>query len=102
MKSFLGYICIQRVDKNSPAWGTIALTSPVEKDAKITYRTSSSENSWGNSLLDFWDDFSSEGMLTEKKESIDDDPMASLAVLKTLNAREKKTFTFFLTWHFPQ
>ena len=40
-------------------------------------------------------------MLTEKKESIDDDLMASLAVLKTLNAREKKTFTFFLTWHFP-
>ena len=95
------YMYSEGVDKNSPAWGTIALASPVEKDAKITYRTSSSENSWGNSLLDFWDDFSSEGMLTEKKESIDDDPMASLAVLKTLNAREKKTFTFFLTWHFP-
>ena len=89
------------VDKDSPAWGTMSLTTPVEENGKITFRTSSAQNAWGNSLLDFWDDFSSDGLLTEKKEQIDDDPMASLAVLKTLDAGEKKTFTFFLTWHFP-
>ena len=27
--------------------------------------------------------------------------MASLAILKTLKPGETKTFTFYLTWHYP-
>ena len=95
------YMYSEGVNKNDPAWGTMALSIPEEEDGKVTYRTSSAQNSWSNSLLDFWDDFSSDGLLTEKDQLIDEDPMASLAVLKTLKAGEKKTFTFYLTWHYP-
>lgn len=95
------YMYSKGVDKETPAWGTMALTTPVERNTQISYRTSSANNAWGNALLHFWDDFSANGNLTKNKSLIDNDPMASLAVFKTLNAGEKKTFTFYLTWHFP-
>ena len=95
------YMHSEGVDKENPAWGTMALSTPIEKNGKISYRTSSAQNSWGNALLDFWDDFSKDGLLTEKEKLIDDDPMASLAVFNTIQAGEKKTFTFYLTWHYP-
>ncbi len=87
------------IDKNDPAWGTLALTTPNKKG--VTYRTSSISNAWGNSVLDFWDDFSDDGKLIEKDELIDDDPMASLVVQQTIPANSKKVFEFYLTWHFP-
>lgn len=95
------YMYSDQVSKDHPAWGTMALTTPTEEDGIVTYRTSSSSKSWGHAILDFWDDFSEDGLLTEKKEQIDQDPMASLALYKTLKAGEKKVFTFYLTWHFP-
>ncbi|WP_211290328.1 GH116 family glycosyl-hydrolase [Polaribacter gangjinensis] len=95
------YMYSDEVNKTSPAWGTMALTTPNEKNTKISYRTSSAQNEWGNGLLDFWDDFSKDGELTEKEKLIDDDPMASLSVSKVLKPGEKKTFTFYFTWHYP-
>ena len=95
------YMYSSQVPKDHPAWGTMALSTPVSSDGKVTYRTSSSDNAWGNALLDFWDDFSEDGFLTEKMELVDDDPMASLALQKTLLPGEKKVFTFYITWHFP-
>lgn len=87
------------VDKKDPAWGTMALTTDTR--GIVTYRTSSVQNAWGNAVLDFWDDFSDDGKLIEKKEAADDDPMASLAVQQEIPAHGKKVFQFFLTWHFP-
>lgn len=95
------YMYSDQVSKDHPAWGTLALTTPIEEDGKMTYRTSSANNAWGNSILDFWEDFNKDGLLKEKEQQVDTDPMASLAVLKTLKAGEKKVFTFYLTWHFP-
>ena len=95
------YMYSENVDKDDAAWGTFALSTPAVDEGDITYRTSSAQNSWGNSILDFWDDFSDDGLLTEKEKQIDNDPMASLAVHKTLKAGETKTFTFYITWHFP-
>ncbi len=95
------YMYSENVDKDDAAWGTLALSTPAGDEGDISYRTSSAQNSWGNSILDFWDDFSEDGLLTEKDKQIDNDPMASLAVHKTLKAGETKTFTFYLTWHFP-
>lgn len=89
------------VDKNHPAWGTMALTTPVEDNKEISWRTSSIPNAWSHGVLDFWDDFSADGRLSEKDERADHDPMASLAVSQTLQAGEKQVFTFYLTWHFP-
>ena len=88
-----------KVDKNDPAWGTMALTTDATQT--VTYRTSSVSNAWANSVLDFWDDFSDDGKLVEKTGSFDDDPMASLSITQSIPANGKKVFRFFLTWHFP-
>ena len=95
------YMYSESVDKEDAAWGTFALSTPKTEEGKITYRTSSTKNDWYNATLNFWDDFSEDGLLVEKEEQQDVDPMASLAVLKTLQPGETKTFTFHLTWHFP-
>ncbi len=87
------------VDKLDPAWGTMALTT--DAGSGVTWRTSSVPNHWSNAILDFWDDFGDDGMLVEKTELADNDPMASLAVQQEIPANGKKVFQFFLTWHFP-
>jgi non-lysosomal glucosylceramidase len=87
------------VDKADPAWGTIALSTNALGD--VSYRTSSVPNAWENALLDFWDDFTDDGKLTEKTTVADEDPMASLAVKKTIQPKQTESFTFFITWHFP-
>lgn len=87
------------VDPKDSAWGTIALTT-ADKEI-VTYRRSSIPDRWKNAILDFWDDFSADGVLTDKEKKVDDNPMASLAVKKTIPAHTSRTFTFYITWHFP-
>ncbi|MCT4646720.1 MAG: non-lysosomal glucosylceramidase [Carboxylicivirga sp.] len=94
------YMQSNGVDTLHPAWGTMALTIP-SGEGQVSYRTSSVDNSWNRAILDFWDDFSNDGVLTKNDESFDNDPMASLAVKKNIKAKETKIFTFYLTWHFP-
>lgn len=93
------YMYSDSVKRDDPAWGTIALTTQAREG--VSYRTSSKSSSWNNAILNFWDDFSADGELTERDQLVDDDPMASLAVKKIIGAGETETFTFFLTWHFP-
>ena len=93
------YFTSDGVDKRDLAWGTMALVT--EETTGVSYRTSSVANRWENALLNFWDDFSADGQLTEKTTSADEDPMASLAVQKMIPAGQKRTYTFVLTWHFP-
>jgi uncharacterized protein (DUF608 family) len=94
------YFYSDSVDKSDPAYGNMALT--VQSGGKVTYRTSSKPDSWSNAILSFWDDFSADGELTERAEPVtEDDPMASLSVKKTVAAGETETFSFFLTWNFP-
>ena len=93
------YFTSDSVPKLDPAWGTMALVTG--ETAGVSHRTSSVGNAWENGLLDFWDDFSIDGQLTEKKTPADDDPLASLAVQKTIGAGQTQVFTFMLTWHFP-
>lgn len=88
-----------KVKKDDPAWGTMALTT--DNVSGVSYRTSSVPNAWSNAVLDFWDDFSDDGILVEKDKQADDDPMASLSVLQEIPAYGTKEFQFFLTWHFP-
>jgi uncharacterized protein (DUF608 family) len=95
------YLYSEGVDRNHPAWGTMALSTPREEQSSISWRTSSIPNAWSHGVLDFWDDFSADGRLQDKSERADHDPMASLAVSKILAAGERHVFTFYLTWHFP-
>lgn len=99
-KNFRGiYFDSQGVDSTSAAYGTMALTTQETKG--VTYRTASKKDNWSNALLSFWDDFSDDGDLTEKFAQNEDDPMASLSVKKTIAAGAKATFSFFITWNFP-
>lgn len=70
--------------------------------AEVSWRTSSKPDDWNNAILNFWDDFSADGRLTELEQPVrEDDPMASLAVRKTVAPGSRETFTFYLIWHFP-
>lgn len=93
------YFYSDGVDKSDPAYGNMALTTQASKG--VTYRTSSLPDEWNNAILGFWDDFSADGELKEMSQTFDVDPMASLAIKKSLRPGESKTFTFFLTWNFP-
>lgn len=93
------YMTSDGVAKDDAAWGTIALTTPDNE--QVTYRRSSTPNEWENAVLDFWDDFSNDGVLTDKEKMADDNPMASLAVKKIVPAQSTSTYTFYITWHFP-
>lgn len=88
------------VDTLDAAWGTIAL-STSSTDGQVTYRSSSTPDNWSNAMLDFWDDFSADGLMTERPALADPDPMASLAVKKTVAPGETKVFVFYITWNFP-
>lgn len=88
------------VDTLDAAWGTIAL-STSSTDGQVTYRMSSTPDNWSNAMLDFWDDFSADGLMSERPAQADPDPMASLAVKKTLAPGETKVFVFYITWNFP-
>jgi non-lysosomal glucosylceramidase len=87
------------VNREAEQWGTIAL-STTAKD-RATFRTSWADLSWGNSLLDFWDDFSADGRLDERDSGGVDSPTASLAVPITIPPNDVRQVTFLLSWHFP-
>ena len=93
------YMYSDSVQKTDAAYGTIALTT-TDKSG-VSYRRSSEANSWEKATLDFWDDFSADGMLTDKTRLFDDDPMASLAVKKKIAPGESRLFSFYITWNFP-
>lgn len=87
------------VPKTDQAWGTMALLTSETED--VSFRRSSTENRWGNALLNYWDDFSADGELTDLPEIHDWNPMASLSVKKSIGPHSKKVFKFYITWNFP-
>lgn len=93
------YFTSEGVDPGDAAWGTMALTTT--SSGEVSHRTTSTPNSWNNSILNFWDDFSADGALSNPGPSADHDPMASLAVKKTIAPQATESFVFYLTWHFP-
>jgi uncharacterized protein (DUF608 family) len=87
------------VDAEAPQWGTLAL-STLQRSG-ISYRSAWANYSWGDSLLDFWDDFSDDGKLEEREQDGVDSPIASLSVSLNVPANSTQSVTFFLSWHFP-
>lgn len=94
-----------KVDTGSPAWGNFSLTT--DSDQEVSFRTYSVDNAWSGAILDFWDDFSGDGLISNPKASVrhtvgrDEDPMGSLAVKTILESGQTRTINFFLTWNFP-
>ncbi|MCY3020915.1 MAG: GH116 family glycosyl-hydrolase, partial [Planctomycetota bacterium] len=89
----------QGVKPDAEQFGTIALTTTAKSG--LSHRTAWAKLSWGNSLLDFWDDLSADGTLEERERGDVDAPVGSLAVRVKLPPRAEKAVTFLLTWHFP-
>ncbi|WP_234461973.1 GH116 family glycosyl-hydrolase [Pedobacter segetis] len=93
------YMYSDSVNKADPAYGTIGLLT--DEKSGVSYRRSSVADRWALSTLDFWDDFSADGELTDKDKLYDNDPMASLAVKKEIAPNSTETFQFYITWDFP-
>ncbi len=92
------YTAGKNVDKESGQWGTFSLTTNSE--GEVSYRTCWKPGEWGNSTLEFWDDYTDDGLL-EERDSEQKSNMGSLAVKTTLAPNEEKDIRFFITWHFP-
>ena len=89
------------VPVDSPAWGTIALGTE-ERD--VTWRLATRNLGWHQytTLLQLWDDFSADGRLSsDPPDDAIQDPLGALAVGKPVAPGECASFTFFLTWSFP-
>ena len=96
------------VSPDAPQWGSLALTTqppsvpPSSRgEGGITYRTAWADVTWGDSLLDFWDDFGEDGAVEERERGNVQNPTASLCVPVTVPAGESRAVTFLLSWHFP-
>jgi len=87
------------VDPDSENFGTLALSTTATSG--ISYRTAWPNHNWANSILDFWDDFSTDGKLEECSAGQMDAPQGSLAASVEIPAGGSKEITFLITWHFP-
>lgn len=115
------YMYSNEVDSTDVNWGTMALTTTAGEG--VTYRTSWAKLGWNWTFREFWDDFISDGELTDHPDptqktsgnaatdfigdALDTSekkiktPPATLAVKQLLQPGESKSVTFLLTWHFP-
>jgi len=92
------YTANEEIDKASSQWGTFSLIT--DTDAEVSHRTAWQPGDWGNSTLEFWDDYTDDGVL-EERVSDQKNNMGSLAVKTTLSPGEEKDIRFFITWSFP-
>jgi len=87
------------VDKTTDQSGDISMVCTSK--GIISYRTAWLPERWGSSILDFWDDLSSDGKLENRKDDVSNKPMGSLNISDILQPNEKKTVRFLITWRFP-
>ena len=92
------FMSSQGVDREAAQWGTMALATTAEA---VSYRTAWRDDRWGTPLLDFWDEFSESGTLTDRDAGNNARPMASLSARVKLSPGETAGVTFVLAWHFP-
>ncbi|NLS79784.1 MAG: hypothetical protein GXY76_21265 [Chloroflexi bacterium] len=94
------FLWSEGVDPAAETWGTLALTV-LEAEARLSHRAAWAELSWGDSLLDFWDDFCADGQLDPQPVGKSEGPVASLCAQVEIPAGESRALTFLLAWHFP-
>ncbi len=84
-------------------FGTIAMMT-TEQDVNV--QTSWYRGGWWDNAHIFWDDFSDDGKINDKRERIvspeNNSDVASIIVKIKLEPNETRTIPFYLTWHFPQ
>lgn len=85
------------VPGDAEAYGTLALSA---LGSVSSHRRNWAKRSWGDSLLDFWDDFTADGELSEPEEGAKV-PTGSLVITKQLEPAQSAEFSFVIAWHFP-
>jgi uncharacterized protein (DUF608 family) len=75
---------------------SIALLKPEHP----TYRTSWADLTWGDSLLDMWDDFVGDGNI-DLRNSVGVEPTGSICDKRIIEASDVEEFTFVISWFFP-
>ena len=99
------YYYTEGVDPKDKAWGNFCLST--DSGGQVSFRTFTTDNNWSNAMLNFWDDFSDDGLISNPEASIrhsvgnDQDPMGALSVKAVLKPGQTKSFNFFITWNFP-
>ncbi len=88
------------LDPQAESAGVVTLGMLTRKGIDVSHRTGWADYSWGNSLLDFWDDLLDDGQLEDRPSSASR-PTASLAGQVTLEPGENTDLTFLLSWNFP-
>jgi uncharacterized protein (DUF608 family) len=85
---------------------------------EITYRTAWANYTWGDSLLEFWDDFLEDGKLHNLFATADSifnessstltpkpgelpAPVASISDFRVIEPGKESTFKFVISWNFP-
>ena len=81
------------------AAGTIAIALAGRK--ATSRRTNWASLSWGDSLLDFWDDFSADGQVDQPDGKGASTPTASLVTDGIIPAGGQWQATYVISWHFP-
>jgi len=88
------------LDPAHPRWGTMALTTLGSEG--VSHQTRWNSRAWGGDLLQFWDQFTKEGELSDiPGDGQPGRPMGALARRVEVPAGETREVTFLLTWHFP-
>lgn len=87
-----------QVAEDAEAWGTVGLS--VVGDRPSSHRLTWAKRSWGDSLLEYWDDFSDDGQLCEPEVGATV-PIGSLVLCKRIEPGASEDFLFIITWHFP-
>ncbi len=86
------------VAADSESWGTLALALLDAEPTSV--RTTWAKRSWGDSLLEFWQDLAADGLLDEPDLAARV-PTASLTTGATLAPGEHLDTTLLLAWHVP-
>jgi uncharacterized protein (DUF608 family) len=76
------------LDPLAERWGTIAIAA-TNTGPEFTTRHAWADQDWGGALLDFWNDFRSDGRLDERDQDSVKQPVASVAAAATIAAGER-------------
>ena len=89
------------VNPRATGWGTFALTT--DDGEGVSARTAFGRNLWYMPTVELHDDFGADGRLDlpSPEPGKERNPMLALAVKKTVPAKGKAVFPFYLTWSFP-
>ena len=93
------YFDSREFESNHPKFGSMALTTP---DKDITYTRYWSQDLGFTSHYNLWNSFKQTGKIFEtKRKPRNKSEAGAIAISKSIPPNEKRTFTFYITWFFP-